>query len=325
VPFNIPVDGYEIPVGLAVIALILFSIAGINLITKEVATVSGVAFTLVFFVIFVVSEHINERKRGAESHVEMDQFRLQPQERISSDTVEVRPGNSLCVVRDYNTLDHVRKALEMTHTGKRDLVVMTVHVMKGPDAGYEDIAENQLFTRYEQLLFSRVTAIAEKAGKHVDLLVVPSTNVYDAIVQTAAQLDSADIWAGRSSVMEPVEQAKQIGEAWERLPKKPSHQVTIHIVDPAGPVEDFSLGAHAPRLADADIDLIHTLWLDVSKRGGVEDLHHHEIVTVAVARLADDLRGADRGKALEEVRRRLGKPPRNPASGSAGKATLPPR
>ena len=59
----------------------------------------------------------------------------------------------------------MKKALEMTHTGKRDLVVMTVHVMKGPDAGYEDISHDQLFTRYEQLLFSRVTAVAEKARR----------------------------------------------------------------------------------------------------------------------------------------------------------------
>ena len=118
VPFNLQLGGTEIPLGLGVIAVILFSIAGINLITKQVATVSGVAFTLVFFIVFVVSEHINERKRGAEAHVEMDQFRLQPQEIISSETVEVRPGNSLCVVRDYNTLDHVRKALDMTHTGQ---------------------------------------------------------------------------------------------------------------------------------------------------------------------------------------------------------------
>src|SRR6185295_5404581 len=128
VPFNPRIGGSEIPVGLIVIAVILFSIAGINLITKQVATVSGVAFTLVFFTVFVVSERINERKRGAEAHVEMDQFRLQPQEVISSETVEVRPGNSLCVVRDYNTLDHLKKALEMTHTGKRDLTVMTVQV-----------------------------------------------------------------------------------------------------------------------------------------------------------------------------------------------------
>jgi len=194
-----------------------------------------------------------------------------------------------------------------------------VQVMKGPDAGYEDISQNQLFTRYEQLLFSRVTAVAEKAGKHVDLLVVPGTNVYDAIAQTAAHLDSADIWAGRSSVMAPEEQAKHIGDAWERLPKKPSRQVTIHVVDPAGAVDDFTLGAHAPALADADVDLIHNLWLDASKRGGVEDLHHREIVTVALARLAEELKGPARQETLERIRRQLGKryreaPQREPAA-----------
>ena len=192
----------------------------------------------------------------------------------------------------------------MTHTGKRDLVVMTVHVMKGPDAGYEDISQNQLFTRYEQLLFSRVTSVAEKAGKHVDLLVVPGTNVFDAIAQTAAQLDSAEIWAGRSSVMAPVEQASLIGEAWERLPKKSGRQVHFHVVDPAGAAHEvFLLGAHAPNLAPDDVDLIHNLWLDATKGGGIEDLHHREIVTVALARLAEDLKGASRDDALERIRR----------------------
>jgi amino acid transporter len=304
VPFNVRVDGYEIPIGLGIIAVILFSIAGINLITKQVATVSGVAFTLVFFIMFVVSEHVNERRRGVDAHVEMDQFRLQPQDVISSETVEVRPGNSLCVVRDYNTLDHVKKALEITHTGKRDLVVMTVQVMKGPDAGYQDISENQLFTRYEQLLFSRVTAVAEKAGKHVDLLVVAGTNVYDAIAQTAAHLDSADIWAGRSSVMTPDEQARRIGEAWERVPRRPRRQVTIHVADSSGTVDDFTLGAHAPTLADADVDLIHNLWLDLTKRGGIDGLHHREIVTMALTRLAEELKGPARDAALDRLRRR---------------------
>ena len=111
---------------------------------------------------------------------------------------------------------------------------MTVHMLRGPDTGYEDFSESQLFTRYEQYLFSKVVALAEKAGKHVDLLVVPGTNVFDAIAQTAANLDMAEIWAGRSSVMAPDEQAKHIGDAWERLPRKPSRQVTIHVVDPDG-------------------------------------------------------------------------------------------
>ena len=317
VPFNPTIAGTEIPLGLSVIAAILFSIAGINLITKQVATVSGVAFTLVFFVVFVASERINERRRGADEHIEMDQFRLQPQDVISSDTVEVRPGNSLCVVRDYNTLDHVKMALEMTHTGKRDLVVMTVHVMKGPDAGYEDISENQLFTRYEQLLFSRVTAVAEKAGKHVDLLVIPGTNVFDAIAQTAAHLDSADIWAGRSSVMAPEDQAKHIGDAWERLPKKPSRQVTFHVVDTNGTSIAFNLGAHVPKLADADVDLIHSLWLDATKAGGMDDLHHHEIVTVALARMAEELKGPCREDTLERLRRLPGKRLREPTATDA--------
>ena len=61
VPLNINLVGNDIPIGLGVIAMLLFSVAGINLITKEVATISGVAFTLVFFLIFVVSERINER------------------------------------------------------------------------------------------------------------------------------------------------------------------------------------------------------------------------------------------------------------------------
>jgi len=303
VPINLHLAGTEIPIGLGVIAVILFSIAAINLITKQVATVSGVAFTLVFFVVFLVSERINERRRGSDAHVEMDQFRLQPQEIISSETVEVRPGNALCVVRDYNTLGHVRTALEKTHTGKRDLVVMTVQVMKGADAGYQDINREELFTRYEQLLFSRVTSEAEKAGKHVDLLVVPGTNVFDAIAQTALHLDSADIWAGRSSVMAPAEQSRLFGEAWERLPRRPNRQVAFHIVDGNGVLHEFTLGAHVPQLAEADVDLIHMLWLDATKEAGIESLHHKEIVTVALARLAEDMRGPARAATLERLRR----------------------
>src|SRR6266536_4297359 len=43
VPLNLKLDGNEIPIGLGVIAALLFTVAGINLITKEVATISGVA------------------------------------------------------------------------------------------------------------------------------------------------------------------------------------------------------------------------------------------------------------------------------------------
>ena len=91
VPFNINLGGNEMPIGLGVIAALLFSVAGINLITKEVATIGGVAFTLVFFLIFVISERINERKQGTAAHVEMDQFQTHPQENVSNESLGVPP------------------------------------------------------------------------------------------------------------------------------------------------------------------------------------------------------------------------------------------
>ena len=177
----------------------------------------------------------------------------------------------------------------------------TVQVMKGPDAGYEQIGERHLFTNYEQLLFSRVIALAEKAGKHVDLLVVPGAHIFDVIAQTAAHLDAADIWAGRSSVMQPEEQAKRIGAAWERLPHKPKRQVVFHVVAPDGTAQEFHLGAHAPRLSGEDVDLIHKLWLEVTHEHDMEDFHHGEIVTVALARLTEEMRGGGRTQMLARM------------------------
>lgn len=304
VPLNIKLDGYEIPLGLGIIATLLFCIAGINLITKEVATISGLVFTVVFFAIFLVSEKINERRRAEEIHTTsaMDQFRLSASENVSTETVSVRPDNTLCLVRDYNTLEHLRTALEITHTGKTDLIVMTVHLMRGPDTGYEDIAQDRLFSRYEQYLFSKVVALAEKAGKRVHLLVVPSSDIFQAIVMTAAQLRSRDIIAGRSSWMTPEHQAKLLGEAWERLPDKPHKRVRFRVVGPNDEIRDFYLGAHAPDLTDEEIDFIHKLWLDVTHEDGLDGIRHKQIVVAALVRLADELNDDHRQEVLEFLR-----------------------
>ncbi len=304
VPFNLKLDGNEIPIGIGVIAALLFTVAGINLVTKEVATVSGIVFTIVFFTIFVVSEKINERRRENEIHTTsaMDQFRLQPQDAVSYESVEVRPDNSLCLVRDYNTLGHLRKALELTHTGKRDLVVMTVHMLRGPDTGYEDFSESQLFTRYEQYLFSKVVALAEKAGKTVHLLEVPSSDIFQAIVLTAAQLNSSEIIAGRSSVISPDQQAKRLGEAWEAMANKPREQIRFRVIGGNDQIRDFYLGAHAPDLTEEEINLIHELWRGVTRESGMQDIRHKEIVVVALQRLAEDLAGKARKEILARLR-----------------------
>jgi hypothetical protein len=303
VPFNVRLGRAELPLGLAAITGTLFLLASVNLVTKQVATISGLGFTLVFFALFLASERINERRRGPMPHVESDEFRLEAEEEISPPTVGVRPGSTLCLVRDYNTLDHLKRTLDLTHTGKKDLVVLTVRVTKGADTGYEQLAEHSVFASYEQLLFSRVVALAEKAGKKVHLLVVPSSNVFDAIAQTAAQLDCAEIVAGLSSVMAASEQARRLGEAWEKLSRKPPRPVSFRVIHLDGRIEEFSLGAHPPRLTEAEIDLIHEMWLDLTRDNGLRDLHHRDVVAVALRRLERDLKDERRGRVLDDLRR----------------------
>ena len=221
VPFNLDLRGNEIPLGLGAIAALLFSIAGINVITKQVATVSGVAFTLVLFTIFLA---LRARHPPASGVGRARRDGPVPAATAGGHLRRHRPGapgQHAVPVRDYNNLEHVRRALELTHTGKQSLVVMTVHLLRGPDTGYRELSEAKLFTDYEQLLFSRVVALAEKEGKHVDLMVVPSSDPTHAIVLTAAQLYSAEIIVGPSAAVSSREQALRFGEAWERLPQKP--------------------------------------------------------------------------------------------------------
>ena len=290
VPFNINLDGKEIPVGLGIIAVLLFSVAGINLITKEVATIAGVSFTIVFFTVFTISERINQRKLDR-SIAALDQFTLNYQPDVSLETVRARPGNVLVTVRDFNTLSHLDYVLARTNTEEQDIVVMTARVMRGPDAGERDLYDTNLFTDYEQRLFTRVVALAEKHGKPVELVLVPATNLFDAVAQTAVRLDSAEIVAGLSSKMTGSEQTRELGRAWERLAEKPRRQVWCRIIEPGNREHTVSLGAHAPKLTEEDVNLIHRIWLQVSQLPARRRVHHRDVVRVALERLDRELRG----------------------------------
>jgi amino acid transporter len=310
VPLNLRLGELEIPIGLAIIALFIFLIAVVNLFTKQIATVSGLAFTLIFYTMFWISERINKRKKDLQRRFALDKFTLNPKETISVQSLAVRPMNILCLVRDYQTLEHVKHALNRVDTHDKDLVVMTIRKLLGPDTGYENLSEQELFTDYEQLLFSRVVSLAEKAGKHVELLVVPSSNVFQAIAITSQQLNSSEIIAGRSSVMTPDEQARYVGQAWETLPIKPSHPVVFRVIDPQGNSLEYTLGAHAPTLKPEDIQLIHRIWLEIIAQPGNENLHHRDVVTYALHRLKTELSGKEREKIIREI----GSNPENPAA-----------
>src|SRR6266498_2215091 len=107
VPLNIRVSGTEIPVGLALITVVLFLLAGINLLTKTTATISGVAFTVIFFTAFSLSEKryapkvVRKPKLG---EAETERFRLQVRETLSPISLQIRSGGILVAVHDQNHL-----------------------------------------------------------------------------------------------------------------------------------------------------------------------------------------------------------------------------
>ena len=306
VPPNLRIAGHEVPVGLASVFLVLFSIAIVNLLTKSVATVAGVAFSTAFFAVFAISERVNQRKHALAQQQMKEHFQLLQRDTVDRSALGIRPGNVLVAVRDYNTLSHLKWALERIDTDEQDIVVMSARISPFGAAAY-DLSTEQIFSDYEQTLFTRAVSMAESYGKHISLLVVPAADVWSAIVQTATNLESSAVVLGLSSKMTPEEQAFQLGRAWEAMPG-PKRQFVLQIVHPDFRVDTFHIGPHSPSLKTEDVHLVHRLWLNITREPGLDRLHHHDILTEALTRFARDYAGRDRQDILKELRKTTGKP-----------------
>ena len=307
VPGNLHIGGREIPVGLAAISIVLFITALVNLFTKSEATIAGVTFSLVFFAIFTYSEHrVRKERQGKPEN--LDQFRVYGNEEMDSQALGVRPGNILVAVRDPRNLYYLRETLRHIDTTCQDVVVMTARLYHREHSfsGSEVIEASQIFDHYEQELFTTVVAVAEKEGKPVSLLVVPASNVFDAIVGTAQRLNSSRVACGLSNKLSADEQAKLTGDAWESLPD-PKPRITMEIFSSDGSVHEYPLGPHTPRLRAEDVELMHRVWLDITYDPKYAGLHHYHIVALALEELQRELKGDQRAallaKLLDELHR----------------------
>ena len=168
-------------------------------------------------------------------------------------------------------------------------------------SGEYELKAEQFFSDDIATLFSKVVTLAEKAGKHVELMVAPSTDPNFGIVETAQKLKSALVVVGVSGKMTPSEQAKSFGDAWEKLPP-PRPQVSLQIVDPDAPKPTFfNLGPHPPRLWPEDVELLHNLWLELSERGLGHKVHHRDVVRIALRRLEADLHSDREREVVQDL------------------------
>jgi amino acid transporter len=309
VPGNIKIGSLELPIGLGLITLLLFATALVNLMTKPLATMAGVSFSAILFVVFVISEKITHRQRGQEHHEMREEFRVAEQPLVDRQEMKVRPGNVLVAIRDPRNLYYLKTLLENTDTNRQDVVVMTARIYhREPGfSGTGSYDSKELFDEYEQHLFTKVVELAEKEGKHVSLMVVPTANVFDGIMQTAQRLESSRVVCGLSNKLTSDEQGKLTGDAWERLPK-PRPNLVFEVNCPeTGPAEYF-LGPHTPRLRPQDLELLHQIWLEVSADPEYSCLHHYHIVGLALDRLNERLHGPQREEILALLKKELPKP-----------------
>ena len=305
VPGNFHIGKVEIPIGLGLISLLLFATAVTNLFTKPLATISGVSFSAVLFCVFAASEHVN-RKTTAGQHHELEQFRVNAREELTADEMEVRPGNVLVAVRDPNNLAYLRDVLARTDTVKQDVVVMTARVYHREHSfsGHTSFDSAEVFEHYEQQLFTSVVSMAERAGKHVSLLVTPTNDVFEAIIATGQRLESSLMVCGLSNKLTPEEQGKLTGDAWERLPE-PRPRMRMEVVAPDGRKWEYILGPHAPRFRPQDLKLMHDIWYELTRDPEYSHLHHYHVVSVALREFQSRLHGSDRTQALADLQDEL--------------------
>jgi hypothetical protein len=213
VPLNVEAGGVEWPIGLALILLVLFATAVMNLITKRVATVSGSVFTVVFFIIFLFSERWNERHH-ADAHDVHEKFNLRQESDLAAARKLFRkPRRVLVAVRDPGNLQHLHKALDELDSDTTSLGVFTSRIRTGLGLVEEKIEMDA----DEQLLFTKVLEAAEKHGKTVTPMLVVSNDPFYAIVQAAQAVGAQEIVSGVSTKLSSDAQLERLAMTWGSL------------------------------------------------------------------------------------------------------------
>jgi len=248
VPLNIKIGNVEVPIGLSLIFLVLLMTALLNLFTKEVATVGGVGFTIAFLTIFIVTEHFHEKRRVGAKHEHLEQFNQQVAEEITPAGLGLtRTYRKLVAIRSPQNLFMLEKTLAETDPESTDVVVMTAKVSPPMDAA---IPQPNL-DRYDQQLMTAVVERAEKAGKKIRPLIVPTNNPLHAVLSTARSLRAQEVVVGASNKFTAEEQLDQIAFYWISLHDGLPQPLTVRILSRNRDVYfDVEGGNRIPRISE---------------------------------------------------------------------------
>lgn len=249
VPFNIRVGGVEVPIGLGLIFLVVFLSALANLVTKQVATISGALFTAAFLAVFITTEHYYEKRRRGAKHEHLEQFNQQVTKDARAESLGLTmPYRKLVAIRSPQNLFMLEKALAETDPDTTDVVVMTAKVT--PPGG-ETGASRVDLDSYDQHLMTAVVERAERAGKKVMPLIVPTNNGLHAVLKTAKEINAQELVMGASNKFTADEQLDQIALYWISLHDGQTPGLTVRILSRNRDVYfDLEGGNRIPKISE---------------------------------------------------------------------------
>jgi amino acid transporter len=248
VPINIRIGAFEVPVGLLFVVCVLASTAVINLFTKEVATIGGLTFSSILMGVFVVTEKFTRRHNKDTAHEHIEQFTERSSADVSPATVgSTMPFRKLVAIRSPQNLYMLQRALDETDPETTDVIVMTAKTTPVGDAA-PNFAE---LDRYDRKLMTAVIELAEKAGKHIIPMVVPTNNPLYAVMNTAKSLGVQELVVGASNKFTAEEQLDQMAFYWISLDEGRQVPLTIRVLSRNWDVHyDIAGGNRIPRISE---------------------------------------------------------------------------
>ncbi|HEY7311019.1 MAG TPA: APC family permease [Gemmataceae bacterium] len=248
VPLNLRVGKYEVPIGLIIILVILLVSAICNLLTKEVATIGGLSFTVVFFTMFYVSERYHDKLRRGKEHEHMEQFNQETTGEVTAGSLGLtKMYRKLVSIRSPHNLFMLEKALTEADPETTSIVVMTAKLI--PPGGSAD--EQPDLDTYDQQLMTAVVTLAERAGKQVKPLIVPTNNPIHAVLNTAKDLQAHELIMGASNRYTADEQMEQIAFYWISLHGGNPAPLTVRILSRERDIYlDLAGGNRIPKISE---------------------------------------------------------------------------
>ncbi len=245
VPLNLKLSRRVIPVGLALVFLVLLAAALANLATKTLATISGVLFTATFLAAFILSERLRKRDDGEgpgpgdEEHEHLEQFKTKAVEGLTPDELERgRPHRKLVAILAAGDLSMLEKCLVETDPDTTEVVVVAAHApppgdpeaTESADAAARPPEPDLKLAEEDRRLMTAVVNRSELAGKPLRPVVILADDPIGAIVQAARALGVTELILGRSDAEPDAARLDRVASLWAEADGAGPNPLTIRVI-----------------------------------------------------------------------------------------------